>query len=169
MDLKRGFKELLISQGYNNIKRTGGLGLIILIIGLIIFSSYFLFFYVKPCEDAQCFVNAMANCERVSWVREDIQASWLYIITGEVGDSEEEICNVEVQLLKIKKGALDSEKIQGEKMNCVFLKGEIKLPEKDLSNCQGKLKEKLQEIIIQRMHSYLLENLGEINEDFFEI
>ena len=54
-------------------------------------------------------------------------------------------------------------------MTCRVLKDEIKLPEKDLSRCTGSLKEKLQEIIIQKMHSYLLDNLGNVNQTFFEV
>jgi len=163
MELKRGFKELLISQGYKNIQKTAGIGLIILIIALIVFSSYFLFFHVRQCENADCFVDAMTNCKRFSWIREDIQASWLYTITG---NAKGDICNVEVQLLEIKQGSINNEEIQGKKMTCTFLKSKISLPEKDLLNCEGELKEKLQEMIIQKMHNYLLKNVGEVRGEF---
>ena len=160
MWFKRGITKF---QRYSNIQKRVGLALIILIIALVAFSSYFLFFHVRQCEDAECFVDAMIHCKRVSWIREDIQASWLYIITG---NAKGDVCDVEVQLLEIKQGAIDNEKIQGKKMTCTFLKSEIRLPEKDLFNCEGELKEKLQEIIIQKMHNYLLNNLGEVGGEF---
>jgi len=166
MLFKKGFRELLISQGYNNIKKRVGFSLVILIIALIVFSIYFLVSYVKPISNSQEFVDAMVNCKKVSWVREDTQASWLYTIRG---NAKKDACNVEVQLLNMKLGGIDNEKLQGEKMICRVLKDEIKLPERDISRCTGLLKEKLQEIIIQKMHSYLLDNLGDVNQTFFEV
>jgi len=158
-----GLKTFFTSQGYNNIQKRVGLALIILIIALITFSSYFLFFYVRPVSNVQEFVDAMANCKKVSWTREDIQANWLYTITG---NAKGDACDVEVQLLKMKEGAIGNEELQGKKMTCVILKSEIKLPEKDISRCTGLLKEELQEIIIQRIHNYLLNNIGEVKEEF---
>jgi hypothetical protein len=140
-----------------------GLALLILLISLVIFSGYFLFVYAKPVLTAEGFGNAMVNCGHVSWVKEDAQASWLYTIKGNaVGDA----CDIEVKLLKMKEGTLDSEKLQGMKMLCVQNKGDNQFPEKDISRCSGELKEQLQELIIQRMHSYILENFGEIKQDF---
>jgi len=162
----KDLKTFFASQGYNNIKKRIGLSLIILIIALIAFTSYFLIFYVKPVSNSQEFVDAIADCKKVSWIREDIQASWLYTV---IGNGKGDACNVRVQLLNMKTGIIDNEKLQGEKMTCRVLKDEIKLPEKDLSRCTGSLKEKLQEIIIQKMHSYLLDNLGNVNQTFFEV
>ena len=159
----RSIKRLLSNQGYNQPQKRVGIALIILIIALITFSSYFLFFYARPVSTSEEFLDAMDSCKDVSWVREDAQASWLYIIkSGEKGDS----CNVEIRLLQIKEGTIESEKLQGKKMVCMVQKGETQFPEKDITSCTGKLKEELQDIIIQRMHSYLLQNVGEIREEF---
>jgi hypothetical protein len=38
-------------------------------------------------------------------------------------------------------------------------------PEDDLSRCTGQLKENLQEIIIQKLHAYVVENLGQISKE----
>ena len=51
-------------------------------------------------------------------------------------------------------------------MVCTVLKTDSQFPEKDISKCTGKLKEDLQDILIQRMHNYLLENVGEVQEAF---
>ncbi len=76
---------------------------LIALIIFILFSSYFLFFYTKPLETGQKFIESMAYCKRVSWVKEDAQASWLYIIQGETkGDA----CKIKVKLLKMKQGTL---------------------------------------------------------------
>ena len=171
MKLKRGIRKkknfsprrFFKSQGYNKPQKRVGVALILLIIALIIFSSYFLFFYARPVSNSEEFVSAMTKCKSVSWIREDAQASWLYTITGTAkGDA----CDVEVQLLKMKEGTIDSEKLQGKKMTCVLLKSDTRFPEKDISKCEGALKGDLQDIIIQRMHNYLLKNVGEIRQEF---
>ena len=157
-----GAKKILESQGYGKLKTRVGMALIILVLSLVVFSLYFLFFYAKPCDNEACFVNAMVNCKRVSLVREDSQASWIYTVRG----SKNNLCNVEVKLLKIKQGTMDSEDLQGKKMSCLVQKASSQFPEKDISKCTGVLKEELQNIIIKRMHNYLLENVGEIRQEF---
>ncbi len=144
-------------------KKRVGLALIILIIALIVFTGYFLLFYEKPCEDTQCFFSAMKNCRPVSLIRQDEQASWLYTIKG---ISKGDACKVQVKLLEVKQGTIDSEILEGKKMLCTLQKGDTGFPEKDISKCSGLLKEELQDLMIQRMHNYLLENLGDIQEEF---
>ena len=164
--MERGFKNLLSSQGYNHLQKRFGIALAILIIALILFSSYFFLYYTQPVATGQKFIISMSNCKSVSWIKEDDQASWLYVIKGRAGGNA---CNVEVQLLKMKEGSIGSEKLQGKKMICELLKGSTQFPEKDISRCTGELKEELQDIIIQRFHSYLLENVGEIKQEFSEV
>jgi len=161
--IKRGLKRLFSSQGYGNLQTRVGIALVVLIIGLIAFSSYFLFFYAKPVATSQEFVDSMSYCRDVSWIKEDAQASWLYKIKG---GAKGDACEVEIKLLRMKEGTIEAEKLQGKKMICTVQKGETQFPEKDISKCTGKLKEELQDIIIQRMHNYLLQNVGEIKEEF---
>jgi len=170
MRFKRGFKkslgEIVDYEHYNKTKKRVRIALIILIIALVIFVGYLSFFYAKPCIDADCFVEAVENCKHVSWIREDEQASWLYVIKG---DAKDDSCKIEVRLLKIKQGTIDSEKLEGKKMTCVFKKGQTIFPEKDISSCTGVLKEEMQDLLIQRMHNYLLQNIGEVREEFKKI
>jgi hypothetical protein len=51
-------------------------------------------------------------------------------------------------------------------MTCNYPISTLNLPEDDISTCTGPLREELQELIIQRMHNYLIQNIGEIKEDF---
>lgn len=153
-------------EEYANMQKKVGAALLILFAALIIFVIYFLLYYEKPCNDSQCFVDSMANCKRIYWIREDSQASWLYTIKG---DTEGNACKVNIKLLKIKQGTLDLENLLGNEMTCTVQKGQTYFPESDISRCTGKLKEEIQEIMIQRMHSYLLENFGEIKEEFKKV
>ncbi|GAI05144.1 unnamed protein product, partial [marine sediment metagenome] len=126
-------------------------------------TGYYIFFYAKPVLTNEEFTEAITTCKKVSWIKEDASASWLYTIKGhDAGD----VCKVEIKLLKMKQGTIDSEKLQGKKMICSVLKGETEPPEKDISKCSGGLREELQDIIIQRMHNYLLQNIGEIKQEF---
>ena len=134
--------------------------IIILILGSVIL-IYFLFFDYNVCEDESCFYSGLVNCDSVSWIRYDVNADWLYQIKGVSGDG----CKVEVQLLKIKKGDLELEWLEGKMMVCDVNSVGV-FPEEDISKCSGKLKEDLQTIIIKRMHDYILQNLGEISEEF---
>jgi len=150
-------------RGANINKKRISISFIVLLVGLIIYSGYFLIYKPVECSDKTCFNDAMDNCKRISWIREDAQASWLYRVNGnDKGDA----CTVNVKLLKMKEGTIDSENLEGLEMDCVMPKTETQFPEKDISVCTGGLKEELQDIVIQRMHNYLLENLGAISEEF---
>ena len=50
-------------------------------------------------------------------------------------------------------------------MECEIPRGMIVLPEDRIDSCHGALKEGLQDMIIQRLHTYILQNLGKINYD----
>lgn len=161
--MKTGLKEVLESQGYKNLKKRMLIAIIILFIAFIIFAGFLLFFYYRECGNQDCFTKALAQCKKASWIREDSKAAWQYKI---MGNSEKDACSVKVRLLKMNQGTIDIEKLQGDEMTCSVLKNYDKFPEEDMEKCTGILKEQLQGIIIERMHSYLLKNLGEIKEGF---
>ena len=105
----------------------------------------------------------MTKCSRVSFIKEDSKASWYYEIQGNIGKDS---CIVKIKLLKMNSGDIDTVVLEGSEMKCIVNKGETIAPEENMKSCSGLLKEKLQEIIIDRMHSYLLQNLGDIKESF---
>jgi hypothetical protein len=160
---KRRRENLLKRQGYTN--RRLLMALVALIIAFLIFGTWYFFFYAKDCDDSACFIEAMKVCSRVSWLKEDSQANWRYNI---IGTAPNQSCKVEIELVTLKEGTIDAEGLQGKKMICNVRKGETDYPEKDTSRCTGPLKEELQEIIIQRLHNVILENLGNISEEFKE-
>jgi len=139
---------------------------IIFFVLLIMIIVYFLFFQVKTCKESQCFVNAMANCDRVLFVKQDTNADWVYNI---LGTGQKDSCLIKIQLLRLKQGSVESENLEGEEMICDLKKGNNEYPEKDLTKCTGKLKEDIQELIIQRMHSYIIQSIGEIKQGFSDI
>jgi hypothetical protein len=126
----------------------------------LILALYMTFFSFKTCDNFDCFQKEMKECNRVVYINEEPEASWKYYINGEENDK----CVVEVTLLQAKKGELGIDKLEGLSMKCSYNIGVANYPEKDLVKCSGKLREELQTIIINKLHSYILGNLGEFNE-----
>ena len=156
-------KEVLEKQGYRSMEKRILISALILIIAIVIFLAFVYFIKPKECNDSACFQKALSNCNRVSYVKEDSKASWHYIITNSNGKNS---CNIRVKLLKMNQGTIETEILEGTEMTCIINKADTRPPEENMQSCTGLLKEKLQEIIIERMHSYLLKNLGEIKESF---
>lgn len=128
---------------------------------ILIILGYYLFFNEKKCSNEECFKQAFEKCSRNSLVKENDQSVWLYRIIGKTNKG----CLMEVKLLKIKQGSIENEKLIGETMTCDVSKQNALAPESDLTKCSGLLKEGIQEIIIQKMHSYILKNLGQIDDE----
>lgn len=150
-----------LNQKFFNDKKIIYLIVFFIIIAFLLFLG--ISYFKKSCKDENCFFNALDKCDKVSWIREDSQAAWSYNIMGSPGKNT---CEVEVSLVKLKQGTIDIEKLEGKKMTCVVDKGSRSYPEKILSKCTGILKEEMQEIIIQKMHNYIFNNIGEIQEGF---
>jgi hypothetical protein len=50
-------------------------------------------------------------------------------------------------------------------MKCITSIGSGDMPEKNIENCHGELKEQIQGIIINRLYSQILQNIGKIGEE----
>lgn len=145
----------------------------LIVIGMIIVLSsvavYYFFFYSSSCENKDCFYSALVSCERVKWINDAQEASWLYTIEGKGrmpgAEDTEAKCIVAVKLLQGKKGTTDIMSAEGKEMKCYIPLGTSTVPGQKLEFCTGELKEELQNLIIKRMHKYLLENLEGINEE----
>jgi hypothetical protein len=102
----------------------------------------------------------MARCSKGTFVNDEPQASWGYRILG----TESKQCEIEVTLLQAKQGELGIDKFVGDEMTCYYPVGISAYAEKDLTKCHGLLKEELQQIIINKLHAYVIENLGKLDE-----
>ena len=54
-------------------------------------------------------------------------------------------------------------------MNCYYPPGTAAYPERDLSMCHGRLKEELQGIIITKLHTYIIDNLGKLDDELSKV
>ena len=127
----------------------------------ILIVVYYFFVYTEKCENENCFNEHLTKCRKTKWLNDAEEATWMYTIKGYFKKS----CEVEVKVLNIKQGKLDIKEAEGKSMNCYISPGIIVKPAENIEYCTGELKEEMQDIIIKRMHSYILENLGEISEE----
>ncbi|MBM3233949.1 hypothetical protein FJZ19_02540 [Candidatus Pacearchaeota archaeon] len=144
----------------------------VVLILILIIAFYIYFFYVKKCGNIECFNSAMSNCVKASYLNEANDGSWLFSVKKAEGSfwckfSSKycEKCIVNVKLLQAKKGPTDLSAIEGMDMNCELPMSYVGLPQADLSLCHGDLKEGIQDIVIKKMHSYILTNVGKIGEE----
>jgi len=159
-------KDFFEGQGYRNIKKRVLIAITILIIIIICSVIYLTVLKTEKCSDQECFFSSLENCERTSWVNENEKSTYKYTILSNI---DKQKCKVNVQLLNLKQGSAENERLLTKSMICNVQKTETQSPDKDLSMCSGPLKEEMQNLIIQKMHNYLLENIGEIKEEFKEI
>jgi len=131
--------------------------LALVFVGLAVRTS---FYHAPRCQSFECYDGKMRQCEPAKYLNDAEEATWLYEIKG----IEDGACVVDVTLLQSKAGELGMEDLAGYNMQCGFPKGVVDYPEKDLGNCHGRLKEEMQGIIIKRLHTYIVDNIGEIDE-----
>jgi hypothetical protein len=72
-------------------------------------------------------------------------------------------------MLQIKKGKQELASLEGEEMVCALPSGVLISPESNLKDCSGKLKENIQDIVISRMHTQIVENLDQINQTLTKV
>ena len=138
---------------------------IVLILIALLATGYYIYFFSNECGDKACWENSMAKCARTFYTSESDNMLMSYSILGKSGES----CKIKVKLLQVKSGAAELESLQGKDMICFTDLGVIIAPEQNLKMCNGLLKEGIQEIIIKRMHSQIVENLGKVSEEATKI
>jgi len=144
--------------------KRGGAGKVILIILMIIVAIaaiYFTFFFAYKCEDIACFRSHQEKCSRTKFTNNLEDAAWFYHIKGKKNGE----CKILVEVLQVKEGTIEKLGLNGKSMECYLQLGSIASPEADLLKCHGELKEELQTLIINKLHAYVVENVGEIGEE----
>lgn len=136
----------------------------VVIIALILSLSFTLytFFSTGSCDTMTCFNKALAKCNKVKFVNMQEEATWVYTIKGPKKDE----CVVHVKSTNV--NLYDAKRIENKEMLCYIPKGIVIPPESVLDNCHGLLKEELQNIIIEKLHVYIVQNIGKISEGITE-
>lgn len=132
--------------------------IISLVIVLLIVSLYFTFFSTSNCKDITCFDKALKGCRKAKFSNVQDDATWVYAIKG----MKEENCIVNVKSINVM--VPEAKNIENKEMVCSIPSGIVISPESELDNCHGILKEELQNIIMVKLHRYIVENLGKISD-----
>lgn len=135
----------------------------VIVIGLI--AIYFLYYFSYTCEDLSCFQIHQEQCARTTYISDQEETTWKYFIYGE----EDEKCKINVEVVNIKKGTANKQKLQGKSMDCYVPLGSLVAPESDISRCHGLLKEEMQNLIIQQLHTYIVENVQDIGSELDQL
>jgi hypothetical protein len=141
-----------------------------LLIVLFLIATYAVFIYTPRCKDESCWEYKLENCKRAKFNNNAQDVVWEYKIKSKSSQG----CKVEVSALQVIRGLTKTRELEGKSMDCYIPLNENKKtilisPESDPSLCHGILKEELQLIIIENLYSYILENVGEINEELVKI
>jgi|SRR3989344_4125161 len=138
---------------------------IYLIVLIAVALAWFGFFYItKTCDDQNCFDKELSRCNRARFIGGESMI-FEYTIKEKSGES----CFVNLKLIQGELNNQDSIKLEGKSMICSIPLGIIITPESNIINCHGLLKEGIQDIYIERLHKYLVQNIGRINLELFDI
>ncbi|MFW5872163.1 MAG: hypothetical protein ACOCUT_03565 [bacterium] len=135
--------------------------ILVVIIALIIL--YFIWartMYYKECDTWDCFNERLESCKRTSFIGGN-KMIFEYKIEGLVDGN----CHVRTTLIQGELNNRDSQKLEGNEMVCKIPEGVVIVPESDIDNCNGILKEGLQDLILDKLHTYIVRNMGKINLD----
>jgi len=142
----------------------------VIIIGVVTFimlviALYFTFIYYPTCEGLACFNGKLESCSKTHFLNDAADGVWNYKIKGKSGKS----CEIYVEFLQAKVGEVEVANLEGKSMVCFTPLGTLISPQSDLKNCHGILKEEMQNLIIKKMHSYLMDNLGAVQDGLMGI
>jgi len=123
------------------------------------------FFYTKRCDNLACFNTYLGKCNKARFVNDAKDSIWYYSIKGVKSDR----CVVNIMLMTVKEGSSDLVALENQEMDCYLNIGEVVDPKNDLTKCHGELREGIQNLMIQKMHAYIMQNIGKISEELSKI
>ncbi|MBI2628642.1 hypothetical protein HYW74_01000 [Candidatus Pacearchaeota archaeon] len=141
-------------------RRVAGI-LSILFVIILILAIYLTFIYAPTCKDIACWEAKLVKCSKAKYLNDAKDISWFYTIKERAGDK----CVVNAKALTIKRGLESAMVLEGKNMDCFLPLGVITDPEINPNICHGRLKEEMQTLIIQKLHQYIVSNIGEISQE----
>lgn len=158
--IKRKFKSFLIHA---------------LIVVAIILLFFFIGIFKKTCIDESCFQKSLSKCSPAEFITTRNNNLYHYTISRSFSDD----CSVNIKFLRFAPGSdPDIQNLKGKSMECripkeITSKTNINNLDDILQYCHGQLKEGIQKLIIKRMYTLIIENIGDIvketNEFFNEV
>jgi len=123
------------------------------------------FFYYPKCTNELCFKDSLWKCKKSGFLNTKENSTWMYNIKGSSTDG----CQVYVKLVSLKSDVAIGTALGGKDMNCYIPKNVLGafMPEEKIEYCHGILKEEIQKLMIEKMHLYIVQNIGRINQTAF--
>lgn len=135
---------------------------IFFIIVFLFLVSIIYFNYERNCRtDTACFDEAAQKCSRAKYQTEEDNNVLEYKILGKEASN----CKVQVTIVQVDpEASYDTiSRFQGKSMTCLLPEVTSASQSKDIINyCSGPLKEAMYELIIQKLYSYVAQNIGDI-------
>ncbi|MEM2822427.1 MAG: hypothetical protein QXE64_02455 [Candidatus Pacearchaeota archaeon] len=120
----------------------------------------------KICTDEACFFENLKECKKASYQTEE----WRYEIKGfssfGSAKSTETVpaCKVYVENVMLKDAEADVvERLKGKSMECAIPTTAVYLPHENIDVCHGELKEEILKLMIEKLHLYIIQQLGQFN------
>lgn len=141
---------------------------ILITITILVIITFFAFYFgllKKTCMTPECFEESLQKCTPAKYLKLQNLNYYKFSIMGKRGDS----CRVNVELVKMAEGtALDKRAMfEGKGMVCRVPTDSLAKVKSDnvegiLNYCSGPLKEAMYELIIQKLYTIVIANLGDI-------
>lgn len=148
------FEDLL-----RNKKIIVGIVFIVLLI-LLSYLCFSMFFGKEKCPTEYCFKESMKDCKKAFFSNLQEQTLWTYEVKG----AQAGTCKIIVKVEEVQKETASTKSLEGKEMECYIPKGVIAMPEEKIEYCHGLLKEAIQDQIIERMHLYIVQKIGQIEK-----
>ena len=136
----------------------------VVVVVIVLYLAWLFFTGYVECEDRECFNANLVPCIKTKYLGGDSMI-YEYIILGK----NKNLCEVQVTLVQGELSNQDSKALEGKTMVCNLPLGVVMNPESSIENCHGPLKEGLQDLIIQKLHTYIVQNLGRINLEVLDL
>ncbi|MBI4154367.1 hypothetical protein HY501_03450 [Candidatus Woesearchaeota archaeon] len=141
---------------------------VLIVLTVIVFLSFVLFsfgFIKKTCDTEECFIQSLETCSSSKYVRLQNLNYYRYTVRGYSGDK----CVVDIELRKMAEGTPEDKValFEGKGMKCAIPEENIQNLEraeieKVLNYCTGPLKEAMYQVIIEKLYTLVIANLGEV-------
>jgi hypothetical protein len=136
-------------------------GIIILFVIVLAIAIFVTFFYTPKCGNIACWESKLQKCSKASFINDANDVTWQYVINAKSGKN----CVVNVKVLQIKKGLISAISLERKSMECLLPLGIIVQAESNPALCHGLLKEEMQTLIINKLHEYIIQNVGSISQE----
>lgn len=135
------------------------------ILVIIVFFTYHFGFIKKTCNTADCFEESVRGCSPTKYIKLQNLNYYRYSIKGRRGET----CLMEIELRKMAEGTPLEKKtmFEGKSMECRVPLDNLDKVNSDnvegiLNYCTGPLKESMYELIIKKLYTMIISNMGDI-------